>query len=243
MPIKTETAAPMSSWGQLKQATWACSLFLTSAFERADTAFERVVVTKKDSEGRVKSYYDPEIKRRITHIPYICDRATGDLYLNEESYVVAGKCLAMAFATPVYTLATMAWHLGKIPFDIHHFLFQQNQPGRSLLELPISVATSLFDAAKAPLFGCAVELSSLYGVLKPYHGRKIEAALEHGWQKGASYREDFRKIPARKGETCLQAARTDISQRKPFFFAHCFQVRGNIHEKRVNVIPQVTSKF
>ena len=40
---------------------------------------------------------------------------------------------------------------------------------------------------KVPLFALGCELAALYGLFKPYHGRKYEALIENAWQHGASF--------------------------------------------------------
>ena len=103
---------------QLAQLGKAFSLLFTSAFEKTEEAFERVVVSKKDEQGRLIVYKDAKTKKEFTRLSYIVEKKTGDLYKDEEPLVVRGKCFALSLVNPIYTLGAMAWHIGKIPFVI-----------------------------------------------------------------------------------------------------------------------------
>jgi hypothetical protein len=206
-----------------------------SLCERTNAAFRRVHVEKKDENGNLKLYNvtDPDTGKAVKDpatgkvkkksvITYIEDIRTGNLYLDEEAHVVAFKCFVLVFAIPFYTVGKMAWHLFKIPCG----LFQS-------LEI---VGNNLLEVVKAPLFGIGAELAAIGGIIKPYKFRTWEAIVENKWQNGVSYKEDFRKIPPRKGENCWQAFMKDIRQKRPLYLAYCFQVRGNVNDPRIHVI-------
>jgi hypothetical protein len=86
------------------------------------------------------------------------------------------------------------------------------------------------------MFGLGAELASIYGVVRPYQGRDFESLVEHAWQHGTSYKDDFRNVSARAGENCWGAFVKDMRDAHPCYLAHCFQARGNANNPRIVVI-------
>jgi hypothetical protein len=242
-----------------------CSV-VDALFERTDAAFRKVHVTKLDEQGKLKYYdvVDPNtgkvVKDPVTGKPkknpevtYIEDIRTGNLYLNEDARTVAFKCALLLLAIPFYTVGRMAWHLCKTPFAVGAVAFEAlaksgeqfarlkcsegfKEMGRGLFKALDTAGDELFEVVKAPFFGLGAEFVAFCGIFKPHHFRGWEALIEKKWQNGASYKDDFRNIPARKNENCLQAFVKDVREKRPFYLAYCFQVRGNVNDKRIQVI-------
>lgn len=248
-------AGRLSPYSQVQQFCSSLWSLANSVCESTDTAFRRVHVMKRGADGNIK-LYDVKVDgetRRVGVLSYIEDIKTGNMYLDEPGYIVSFKCALIALGMPLYTTGKMAWHLFKTPIEITAIAIdtivrvgqllvrQRLQEGatemrRGLFQIADTFGTGLFEIIKAPLFGLGMELAALYGIFKPHHGRKFEAMVESAWQKGASYKDDFRNIPPRENETCWEAFMKDIKEARPFYLAHCFQVRGNTAEPRVIVI-------
>lgn len=243
------TVTTLNPSDQFKSYFSAIGYLFQSLCERTDTAFRRVQVNKTDETGNIKFYGSQSTISYIEHIE------SGDLYLDEPWYTVMWKCSLIMLGTPLYTLGAMGWHFFKIPFQAGAIvlktlaavgeeitrcrLFEATIAMRDgLAPIPHLVGESLFEVVKAPIFALGVEVAVFYGIFKPFHGRRMEAFIEAAWQNGRSYREDFRRIPERPGETCLEAFITDLQLHRPFFFAHCFQSRGNIHSPRIITLKQ-----
>ncbi len=165
------------------------------------------------------------------------------------------KCALIALGLPLFTLGKIGWHMAKTPIEIGTIgldallkigpelalghLYESAVDARlAALRIGQVFGAGLFGVVKAPLYLIGAEFAAIYGIFKPYHGRKFEAAIEKAWQNGASYKEDFRNIPERKGETCWQAFKTDIQIAHTFYLAHCFQVRGNVNDPRFTVLKR-----
>src|ERR1700722_1105444 len=231
---------------------------LASVCEKTNTAFRRVHVMKTGEDGHIKSYdirdeKTGKIIRSTSIVSYIEDIRTGNLYLDEEAYVVAFKCFLLVFAIPFYTVGKMAWHLFKLPFEIgvvafdtlvksgQQFALQRCYEGihemrRGFLQGVEIAGDELIEVVKAPLFGLGAELAAIGGMIKPHRFRAWEAIVENRWQNGISYKEDFRNIPPREGENCWQAFVKDIQEKRPFYLAYCFQVSGNVNDPCIHVI-------
>ncbi len=247
----------LSPISQIQQFCSSLNSFLSTLCEGVDSAFRRVHVMKKDANGNIR-LYDVKDKetgttRKVGVLSYIEDIKTGEMQLDEPSYVIATKCALLVLGIPFYTVGKMAWHVFKTPFEItvlavntlvkagDQFAICRYYEGmmemrRGFSQVPEMFGNGLFEIIKAPLFGLGAELASIYGVFRPYHGRKIEAIIEKAWQQGASYKDDFRNITPRVGESCWDAFVKDVWDARPFYLAHCFQVRGNVNDPRVVII-------
>ncbi len=252
---------------QLQQFCTSIGSLLGSLVESTDSAFRRVEVQKRDSDGNIKFYdkeetiVDPDtgekkvVTKKISNLSFIEDVKTGELYVNDSRFTVAVKCAGIALGTPFYAFGKICWYLVKTPIDMgvialdaiskifsHVCLGRlyeaSSEAQRSFIQMAQTLGTGLFEVVKAPLFALGCELTAIYGLFKPYHARKFEAIIEKAWQQGASYKEDLRKIPARSGEDCWTAFVKDVRDAHPFYLAHCFQVRGNVNDPRVVVISR-----
>lgn len=246
----------LSPFAQARKFFNTASDLLSSLTESTDSAFKRVKVTKRDESGNIRFFNvkDPDTgeTRSVSELTYIEDIKTGDLYLDEPTYTVATKCFCVVLGMPFYTVGKMVWHAVKTPLEIGSiaidailkvgqlFLSGNYTEGAKeaycTLQRTFEVlSTGLFEIKKAPFFGLGCALTALYGVFKPYHGRKFEALLENAWQQGSSHKEDFRNVPARPDENCLTAFVKDLRDSHTFYLAHCFQIRGNIRNPLITI--------
>ncbi len=250
---------------QLQQFCTSIGSLLGSVVESTDSAFRRVEVQKKDSDGNIKFYdkaetiVDPDtgekkvVTKKVSVLHYIEDVKTGELYVNDSRFAVAVKCAGIALGTPFYAFGKICWYLIKTPIDIGVIALDSiakifshvclgrlyeasSEAQRSFIQMAQTLGTGLFEVVKAPLFALGNELAAIYGLFKPYHARKFEAIIEKAWQQGASYKEDLRKVPARPGENDWTSFVKDVQDAHPFYLAHCFQVRGNVNGPGITVI-------
>lgn len=247
----------LSPFSQVQEFCSSVGSLLSTLFERTDSAFRRVHVMKKDANGNIKLYNvkDPATQqiKKTAVLSYIEDIKTGEMTLDEPGYIIASKCALIALGLPFYTVGKMAWYVFKTPFEIsalaintlmkagQHLAIGRLYEGAvdmriGFSQVPEMFGIGLFEIIKAPIFFLGAELAVIYGIFRPFHGRKIEAIIEHAWQQGASFKEDFRNVPPRIGENCWDAFVQDIHDAHPFYFAHCFQVRGNVQDPRIVVI-------
>lgn len=242
----------LSPMAQVKQFCSALGSLLSSEIcESTDTAFKRVCVRKKDEEGNIKSY-NGNNGEKITDLYYIQELKTGNLYFDDPSYVVAMKCFMIFLAMPIYTAGKLMWNVFKTPVDIvavaidtfvnmgEKFCSLQLYEGcieikEGCVQIIKTLGSGLFEIIKAPIFGFGAELAALYGIFKPYHGRKMEGMVENAWQAGASYKGNCQSSP-RGNESCWKAFLKEMRSATPTYLAQCFQVRGNIHDERIILV-------
>ncbi len=243
---------------QLDQCFNTLKAMLNSLCEKTEQAFNHVILMKRGSDGNIKFYpvKDPVTGNEIGKteiLTYIEDAKTHELYLNESAMDIRIKCALVAMGMPFYTLGIMGCFICKTPIEITSIACKALlQLSKQLLHGQCSVGFAefrqrchtclesakhgLFEVVKAPIFGFSAELAGLYGIFKPYHGKKFESQIEHAWQQGASYKEDFRKIPSHDEDDCWKCFIKDIQESRPFYAAYCFQVRGSTDASRIVLI-------
>lgn len=234
---------------------WAGSILPCTRGENA--LFRRTIINKLDEQGQPK-VYDVRIPgtqdtHRTTQLSYIQDVSTGDLYLDEEWQVIATKCVAIAIGNPLYAIGTEVFHLtktmlvvGVVAMDAikkigeNIYRAEYQKIGSSAWEWVEETAAALhegiWDLLSTPIFALGVELAALYGIFDQYQGRKWVAAVEHAWQKGASYRLDHEKPPRNENDGWWTVLVNEIKSSRTHYLANCFQIRGNIHDRQVRVI-------
>ena len=251
---------------QIQELCVAIGSLLYSLVESTDSAFRRVTVEKKDEAGQAKTYnvihtavgasgVAETVTEQVTQLTYIEDVKTGEMYVDESQFIVACKCACVALGLPFYTIGKICWHVVQTPIRIAMTAYETIvQIGKDLAQCRFGAAIKtmghgivqsvqklghgVYEIGKSPVFALGCEAAAIYGIFKPYHGRKFEAKVEKAWQQGASYKEDLRLIPARPGEDDWTAFVTDIKKTPAFYLAHCFQVRGNVNEARITVIKR-----
>jgi hypothetical protein len=250
-------AARLSPVSQVQHVFSSVCSLLSMLCEKTDSVFRRVYVMKKDDNGNIKLYNvkdkETSTTRKVGVLSYVENIKTGEIQLDEPSHVIAIKCALLVLAIPFYTVGKMAWYASKTPFEItalamdtltksgEQFVIGRCYEGivemrRGISQIPEMFGNGLFEIIKAPIFGLVAELASISGIFKPYYGRMIEAIIEQAWQQGASYKDDFRNVLPRAGENCWDAFVKDVHDAHPFYLAHCFQVRGNVHDARIVVV-------
>ena len=259
--MTTAISATFDPCSQLQVFCTALGSLVDNITESSSSAFRTVQVKKKDADGNIKFYEKKEVvtnpqtgaqtttTRRFDTLSYIEHIHSGDLYLEEPWYVVSVKCACLALALPFYGLGKMVWHTIKIPLqivaiardsiakiaerfkeglcleaikEIGHFFYQEVS----------TFAAEVFEVIKAPIFTVGCEIAALCGIVKPYHGRRYEAMIEHAWQNGVSYKKDKRNGPTGNEEDCLACVR----ENNPCYMGRCFQVRGNTHDPRIVIV-------
>lgn len=124
---------------------------------------------KTDSEG-------PKWYRNGEEPVYLIDLSTGRKYLNESPWCVRFKCFLLTLGTPVVHLIASICHIAYRIFDLfNHLCLESEKPMQKRLT---QVREDIFNIAMTPLVFVGLELSAIYGILRPYDGRKLYASLE-----------------------------------------------------------------
>ena len=116
-------------------------------------------------------------KFRNTYEPSsLTDHSTGRGYLNEDKSVVRIKCALLTIGTPiVHTIAAtvnIAIRLMRL-ITLSHFSNSKS--------FKASCMDASYDLAKilaSPVAIVALEIAAIYGIFRPYDGRKLYATIE-----------------------------------------------------------------
>lgn len=221
--------------------------------DKTQDAFYRVRIQKLDDKGAVRFFnnIDPatgKVKGTKSEFSSIVDRATGDLYYDEEVSVVWGKCVALTVGIPLYGMGMIAWHLVRTPLVVKWSLCNalvrwpfstediRNKLWEDITRIPSEIMAGIWGVVKAPFYAIAMEASAFVGLVHPYLGRKWVAAVEHAWHDKISIKQSFVTLPERPNDNCLMSCIKDTALNKPFYLAGCFQVKGNLSDKNIRVI-------
>lgn len=154
------------------------------------------------------------------HPSFIKDVATGHIYRDESENIIRGKSILLLLAVPLWTACVIIWDASQLILNIQLLVLRileslytgvtfQEIWEDEIYQLPFILYERLKGIATAPFYGVAMEVAALFAALiKPYHGRKLVAMIEHAWQGGAPY--------------------TEMEKLKAVYLAGCFQVRATI---------------
>jgi hypothetical protein len=219
----------------------------TQVLPKSNSSWREVVVSEKDENGNVLKNKDGN----PIETTYIEDAKTGDLYVNDDRFVVAVKS-AMAFAaTPILAAGVMVWNIGKIFFDIVRISFNVLQnfgtwwKEKGLFHIvkeffgrifKAVICQDLWHIVRAPFYAIGMMMAAGIGVICPYFGRKWVAKIENSWQDGFSHERDIRVAGEKESLTLCPVIWKESKEARVFYLAHCFQVQGNIHKPNILIL-------
>lgn len=225
---------------QLKGFGSAIGTELRDLCQKTDVVFHRVDVCKLDNNGDIKHYEikNEETKKKwdITVISYIVDSKTGDLYLDEDWYVITFKCFCILLINPIFSTLTALWELSRLAVLTKRTIerLSEQNDGEPRKELVDNLLKAVFDVVKIPVFSSGIELAAFYGIFHPYQGRRMGAAIESAWHGGIDYKV---------GELASECSADDLVENRPFYLARCFQKRGNLNQERVVLLDEFPLSF
>lgn len=126
---------------------------------------------------------------------YIIDESTGDRYLNESLRTIKNKLIAVAIAAPLVEsvgLLCNAANLAVKTITLAHLWNAKNDQTESPLH---KIAKDLGIILITPLLFIGMELSAIYGIVRPLDGRKLFAAFERASYKRSLLAPCFQAEP------------------------------------------------
>lgn len=145
---------------------------------------------------------------------FIIDLSTNRRYLNEDSNIVRFKSFLLTIGTPfvhsIATIVNIACKTLKIATLSHFWIEKDEGLSYSLKNRIIDMGIDISRIATAPIALIGLELAAIYGVLKPYDGRKLYATIER-----AEY-GNFILAPCFQPDPSRHAFGGDINQKNAF---------------------------
>lgn len=141
----------------------------------------RTPTTNEEGYEAYSSYFLDEPNN---HKPlHVRDFTTERLYLNEPTNVVQGKSILLFIGSPlihgIASVVNMLYRIGKLLIGYHFW----PKKGKTY-NLKASLENAYFDLLRifsTPLAIVGLTYAALYGVFRPYDGRKLYASIEK-WQ-------------------------------------------------------------
>lgn len=114
---------------------------------------------------------------------YIIDQSTGKHYLNSSEKGIRFNCIVLSLlGVPICHTISMVGHtayrIGKIVTGAHFWITKENERDYSLKERGLEAMEDLVKIVSAPFVLCALEASAIYGLFRPFDGRKLYASFE-----------------------------------------------------------------
>jgi len=112
---------------------------------------------------------------------YLIDGTTNRKYLNESRGVVRVKCALLTLGTPIVhavaSIVNVAIKMFKL-LTFSHFRAEKNEKPYNFQARLASAGIDLLRVIATPLSLVGLELAALYGLFRPYDGRKLYATIE-----------------------------------------------------------------
>ena len=135
--------------------------------------FQPINSWKPDLNG--PKYYDGTAQHLI-------DQTTGRKYLNESKGVVGFKCFLLTLGTPiVHTIASVvnvAYRILKLVTLSHFWMTKEGEKSYNFKSRLKDASTDLIRIVTQPIALVGLELAAIYGLFRPYDGRKLYASIE-----------------------------------------------------------------
>ena len=113
---------------------------------------------------------------------HIIDQTTNRKYLNEAENIVGFKCFLLTLGTPfvhpIALIINVAYRILKIA-TLSHFWVEKKGETKYKFEARLVDATQdLLRIIATPAALVGLELAAIYGLFRPYDGRKLYASIE-----------------------------------------------------------------
>jgi len=145
---------------------------------------------------------------------YIIDLSTNRRYSNEAPGIVRTKCFLLTLGTPIVHLiagvCNAAFRALQIITLAHFWMPKDEERSYNFRVRLKDAGQDLLRIVAAPLAIIGLELAAIYGIFRPYDGRKLYASIER-----AEY-GDFVLAPCFQPNPKYHALGGDINERNAF---------------------------
>lgn len=145
---------------------------------------------------------------------FIVDQTTNRRYFNESQGVVGFKCFLLTLGTPfvhpIASIVNVAYRILKLA-TLSHFWVEKDDQTKSDFKTRLADAgKDLLRIVATPVSILGLELAAIYGMFRPYDGRKLYASIER-----ATY-GNFILAPCFQPDPKYHALGGDINERNAF---------------------------
>ena len=129
---------------------------------------------KPDVDG--KKYGDSEFPVDLI------DKTTGRKYLNESKKTVKFKCFLLTLGTPIVhviaSVVTIAFRALRLATLSHFWAHRSGEKSYSIKNRLKDAGVNLLKIATQPITLVGLQLAAIYGLFRPFDGRKLYASIE-----------------------------------------------------------------
>lgn len=143
-------------------------------------------VTSKDFQ--LVNQWKPDLKGPKFDWPadnepaFVIDQTTNRRYLNEDPFIVATKCVLLASVTPlahsIASIVNVAYRTLKIITGAHFWMPKEGEKKYNFQARLTDLKIDALRIIATPVTILCLELSAIYGIIRPYDGRKLYATIE-----------------------------------------------------------------
>jgi len=113
---------------------------------------------------------------------WLIDQTTGRKYLNESKTVIRAKCLLLTIGTPFIHLIVAIKNIAQRTLNVtntsRRFVAYRNTQGVTFNAWLDYSKGDLIRIAAQPIAYIGLEIAAIYGLIRPYDGRKLYATIE-----------------------------------------------------------------
>ncbi len=113
---------------------------------------------------------------------FIIDMSTNRRYLNEDRGTVRIKSFLLTLGTPIVhsvaAICNVAYRTLKILTLSHFWMEKEQEKSYNFKERLVDAGVDFLKIVEIPLAMIGLELSAIYGIFRPYDGRKLYASIE-----------------------------------------------------------------
>lgn len=173
---------------------------------------EKPELTFEKAEGR---WGVAIFKWRGKTVRFCWDSVTGYIYNGDSANLVRKKILILVPKTAVDTIIRTIYHTANAIIKTLALPFSLVQGRQTTVRQCYIIQQSVADIFRAPFYGLLETAVSLYGVLKPYEGRRLIGYLER----------------------CLNCQNDRVDLREKYYGAPCFKPQnfGAVQDKKATI--------
>ncbi len=113
---------------------------------------------------------------------FLIDKTTNRKYFNESTGCVRFKCSLLALGTPVVhaiaSVCNVAYRIAKVVSLSHFWMHHEKASKCSFKARALDAGKDLLRIVTMPITLAGLELAAIYGMFRPYDGRKLYASVE-----------------------------------------------------------------
>ncbi|MEX1012244.1 MAG: hypothetical protein WD595_01020 [Waddliaceae bacterium] len=132
--------------------------------------------------GDFQPFNNWELVQNKGKTPYLLDATTGKKYLYEDKVTIGLQCLILTIGTPslqlTASIVNIAYRILKLVTLSHFWIHKPEEKSYSIKGRVKDAGLDLLRVVTQPIAVVGLQLSAIYGLFRPYDGRKLYSSIE-----------------------------------------------------------------